>query len=105
MLNCLISATLKGGFGGGIAGTAVGALGVYAATTRYPAFRQLTLPFRAFLIVSTGTFSCKPIEAQETPAYQFDLIPQKQSLLPTITLASSKPVAIPKNDTSTNQNQ
>lgn len=42
---------------GGIAGTAAGALGVYAATARYPAFRALSLPFRAFLITSTGTFT------------------------------------------------
>ena len=51
------SATLKGGFGGGAAGLAAGALGVYAASARYPAFRSLTLPFRAFLITSAGTFS------------------------------------------------
>jgi len=45
---------------GGVAGLAVGALGVYAASTRYPAFRGITVPFRAFLIVSTGTFACEP---------------------------------------------
>ncbi|KAI9657166.1 MAG: hypothetical protein M1821_003333 [Bathelium mastoideum] len=49
--------TLKGGALGGIGGTAIGALGVYAASARYPAFRQLTLPFRAFLTVSSGTFA------------------------------------------------
>lgn len=41
---------------GGALGTAAGALGVYAASARYPAFRSLTLPFRAFLISSAGTF-------------------------------------------------
>ena len=51
------SATLKGGIGGGFAGLAFGAAGVYAAGARYPAFRQLTLPLRAFLITSAGTFS------------------------------------------------
>ncbi|KAI9703935.1 MAG: hypothetical protein M1820_005717 [Bogoriella megaspora] len=51
------NATVKGGLGGGLFGTAVGAAGVYAATVRYPAFRQLTLPFRAFLIASSGTFA------------------------------------------------
>lgn len=51
------SATLKGGIGGGVAGLLVGALGVYGATVRYPAFRQLTVPLRAFLITSSGTFA------------------------------------------------
>ncbi|PPJ57101.1 hypothetical protein CBER1_00610 [Cercospora berteroae] len=51
------NATLKGGFGGGAAGTAAGLLGVYAASARYPAFRSLTLPFRAFLVSSAGTFA------------------------------------------------
>ncbi|KAK5108195.1 hypothetical protein LTR62_008726 [Meristemomyces frigidus] len=51
------NATLTGGIGGGVVGTAVGALGVYAATARYPAFRSLSLPFKAFLVTSTGTFS------------------------------------------------
>ena len=51
------SATLKGGLGGGFAGLALGSLGVYAASARYPAFRGLTLPFRTFLAVSGGTFT------------------------------------------------
>ncbi|KAK4580501.1 Replication factor C, subunit RFC4 [Recurvomyces mirabilis] len=51
------NATITGGIGGGAMGTAVGALGVYAATARYPAFRSLSLPFRAFLVTSTGTFA------------------------------------------------
>lgn len=38
-------------------GLAAGALGVYAASARYPAFRSLTLPLRAFLITSSGTFA------------------------------------------------
>ncbi len=49
--------TLKGGIGGGLAGLAVGFVGVYAATARFPAFRHLTLPLKAFLVTSTGTFS------------------------------------------------
>ncbi|KAI5367713.1 Putative hypoxia induced protein [Septoria linicola] len=51
------NATLKGGLGFGAIGTAAGAVGVYAASARYPAFRSLTLPFRAFLISSGGTFA------------------------------------------------
>jgi len=49
--------TLKGGIAGGLGGLAIGALGVYGATLRYPAFRQLTLPLRAFLVTSSGTFA------------------------------------------------
>lgn len=55
----LHSATLKGGIGGGLAGAALGFAGVYGATLRYPAFRSLTLPLKAFLITSSGTFAGK----------------------------------------------
>ncbi|CAD6589082.1 MAG: hypothetical protein ASARMPREDX12_003584 [Alectoria sarmentosa] len=48
--------TLKGGAVGGTVGLALGVGGVYAAATRYPAFRQLTLPLRAFLVTSSTTF-------------------------------------------------
>lgn len=51
------NATLTGGTIGGIGGLAVGALGVFGATRRYPAFRNLTLPLRAFLVTSSGTFA------------------------------------------------
>ncbi|KAI1414031.1 hypothetical protein F5Y13DRAFT_159593 [Hypoxylon sp. FL1857] len=47
---------LKGGSIGGSLGLAAGLVGVMAASRRYPAFRSLTLPFRAFLVTSTGTF-------------------------------------------------
>ncbi|KAK5120079.1 hypothetical protein LTR85_006560 [Meristemomyces frigidus] len=74
------NATLTGGIGGGLAGLAVGTLGVYAASQRYPAFRQLTLPLRAFLITSTGTFSAivsadsysRRFEASRNPAKQYE---------------------------------
>jgi len=51
------NATLKAGTVGGIAGLAVGFGAVYGAGIRYPAFRSLTLPLRAFLVTSTGTFA------------------------------------------------
>ncbi|KAJ2977900.1 hypothetical protein NQ176_g4113 [Zarea fungicola] len=47
---------VKGGTIGGTLGLAVGFGGVAFASRRYPAFRGLTLPFRAFLVTSTGTF-------------------------------------------------
>lgn len=37
-------------------GLALGVGGVYGAGLRYPAFRQLTLPLRAFLCTSSMTF-------------------------------------------------
>jgi 3-methyladenine DNA glycosylase Mpg len=47
---------VKGGLIGGGLGLALGIGGVAFASRRYPAFRGLTLPFRAFLVTSTGTF-------------------------------------------------
>ncbi|KAI9826288.1 MAG: hypothetical protein M1832_000205 [Thelocarpon impressellum] len=51
------SATLRGGIGGGLAGLTLGAGAVYAASVRFPAFRTLTLPLRAFFVTSAGTFA------------------------------------------------
>ena len=56
-IDCLVSYLLRGGIGGGIVGTTIGALGVWGASARYPAFRKLTIPFRAFLIASSGSFT------------------------------------------------
>ncbi|OCK85290.1 hypothetical protein K432DRAFT_388752 [Lepidopterella palustris CBS 459.81] len=50
------NATVKGGLIGLVGGTAVGGLGVWAASRRFHTFRQLTVPFRAFLVASSGTF-------------------------------------------------
>ena len=50
-------ATLKSGTIGGLSGLAVGLVGVYAASARYHFVRQLTLPLKAFLVTSTGTFA------------------------------------------------
>ncbi|TFB06583.1 Respiratory supercomplex factor 2-like protein [Trichoderma ghanense] len=49
-------AVVKGGIVGGTVGLAIGAAGVVYCSKRYPSFRGLTLPFRAFLVTSTGTF-------------------------------------------------
>lgn len=48
--------TLKGGVIGGLGGLSVGTLGVLIAANRSKFFRGLTLPLRAFLITSAGTF-------------------------------------------------
>jgi hypothetical protein len=47
---------VTGGLIGGTIGLTIGAGGVMFAARRYPAFRSLTLPLRAFLITSAGTF-------------------------------------------------
>jgi hypothetical protein len=51
------SATIKGGSLGGVIGTAVGAAAIAGASRRYASFQALTVPFRAFLVASTGTFA------------------------------------------------
>lgn len=48
--------TLKGGAIGGFAGLGLGTLGVLIASQRSKFFRGLTIPLRAFLITSAGTF-------------------------------------------------
>lgn len=48
--------TLKGGAVGGFGGLALGLAGVTLASRRYHFFRGLTIPLRAFLITSAGTF-------------------------------------------------
>lgn len=53
----MIRETVKGGIGGGIVGLAAGVAGVTAAAARFPAFRHLTLPLKAFLATSSGTFA------------------------------------------------
>ncbi|KAL8669523.1 MAG: hypothetical protein Q9168_005883 [Polycauliona sp. 1 TL-2023] len=71
------SATLKGGIGGGIAGLGLGALGVYGAAVRFPAFRSLTVPLRAFLVTSTGTFAAIISADHFSRAYEKSQHPQE----------------------------
>lgn len=47
---------LTGGLIGGTLGLGLGLGSVYFASKRYASFKGLTLPFRAFLVTSTGTF-------------------------------------------------
>jgi len=51
------NAVLYGGTVGGTVGLAVGFAGVALAQRRYQYFRSLTLPLKAFLITSSGTFA------------------------------------------------
>ncbi|KAI0009436.1 hypothetical protein F4779DRAFT_371403 [Xylariaceae sp. FL0662B] len=54
--NAHYNSVIQGGLIGGSLGLGVGLGGVMLASRRYPAFRSLTLPFRAFLVTSAGTF-------------------------------------------------
>jgi len=53
----LFSATVKGGSLGGAIGLGIGSLAVWGASKRFPTFSGLTIPFRAFLLISSGTFA------------------------------------------------
>lgn len=69
--------TLKGGIGGGLAGLAVGAVGVYAGAARYPAFRHLTLPLKAFLVTSSGTFTAIIMADRYSRAFETSRHPEE----------------------------
>ncbi|KAH7392821.1 hypothetical protein BKA66DRAFT_456963 [Pyrenochaeta sp. MPI-SDFR-AT-0127] len=72
------NATVKGGTLGGVVGTAIGAVGVMAASRRYPSFRALTVPFRAFLVASTGTFIAVIAADRASAAYDIEHTPEKK---------------------------
>jgi len=69
------SAVLKGGTLGGAVGLSLGLAGTLAATRRYPAFRSLTLPFKAFLVTSTGTFTAIVNADRWSAAHQRSVAP------------------------------
>ncbi|KAK1140797.1 Replication factor C, subunit RFC4 [Aspergillus melleus] len=54
--NAHYSSVVKGGSVGTICGLAAGAAGVMLASRRYHTIRNLTLPMKAFLVTSSGTF-------------------------------------------------
>lgn len=64
------SAVVKGGLIGGTVGIGIGLGGVIFASRRYPAFRGLTLPFRTFLVTSSGTFGAIINADRWSMAYQ-----------------------------------
>ncbi|KAJ9666110.1 Replication factor C, subunit RFC4 [Coniosporium apollinis] len=72
------NATVKGGLLGGLGGLAVGGLGVYAASARSHMFRQLTVPFRAFLVASSGTFAAIIAADRASRDYEAQRNPQKR---------------------------
>jgi uncharacterized membrane protein len=75
------NATLKGGSIGGVLGTAVGALAVAGASRRFASFRALTVPFRAFLVASSGTFVAVIAADRASHAYDIEHTPEKKRQL------------------------
>jgi len=71
------NATVKGGTIGGVIGTAIGGVGVMAASRRFAGFRALTLPFRAFLVASTGTFIAVIAADRASAKYDTEHTPEK----------------------------
>ncbi|CAI6328576.1 unnamed protein product [Periconia digitata] len=65
------NATVKGGTIGGLAGLALGSTAVVLASRRYPNFRALTVPFRAFLGASAGSFAA--VIAADRASAKFDI--------------------------------
>ncbi|KAF3917201.1 hypothetical protein ABW20_dc0106359 [Dactylellina cionopaga] len=51
------AATIRGGLKGGAYGLGIGLAGAYLLNHRYPFFRSLTLPLKAFLVSSSATFA------------------------------------------------
>lgn len=61
---------VRNGLVGGSVGLALGLAGVWAGSRRYTAFRQLTLPFRSFLVTSAGTFGAIIVAERASIRYQ-----------------------------------
>ncbi|KAJ4369979.1 Replication factor C, subunit RFC4 [Neocucurbitaria cava] len=72
------NATIKGGTLGGVIGTAIGAAAVIGASRRYHSFRALTVPFRAFLVASSGTFAAVIAADRASAAYDIEHTPEKK---------------------------
>ncbi|KXG49384.1 uncharacterized protein PGRI_032540 [Penicillium griseofulvum] len=73
------SSVLKGGTVGGLLGLAGGVAGVLLASRRYHTIRNLTVPMKAFLVTSSGTFTgiiaadhaSREYENEQNAAYQW----------------------------------
>lgn len=72
------NATLKGGIKGGLIGLALGGAATYGAHLRFSTFRGLTLPMKAFLVTSTGTFISIIAADRASRNYESARDPQRQ---------------------------
>lgn len=75
------NATVKGGLLGGVVGTAIGTVGVMAASRRFHSFRALTVPFRVFLAASTGTFISVIAADRASASYDIEHTPEKKQAI------------------------
>ncbi|KAK8179344.1 hypothetical protein BC567DRAFT_78514 [Phyllosticta citribraziliensis] len=74
------NATVRGGLTGGAIGLAASSLGVWAASRRFPMFRQLSLPFKAFLLTSGGSFAAIIQADRSSRRYDIETNPLKKQL-------------------------
>ncbi|KAK8169557.1 hypothetical protein IWX90DRAFT_181746 [Phyllosticta citrichinensis] len=74
------NATVRGGLTGGAIGLAVSSVGVWAASRRFPMFRQLSLPFKAFLLTSGGSFAAIIQADRSSRRYDIETNPLKKQL-------------------------
>ncbi|KAK6329874.1 hypothetical protein TWF718_003303 [Orbilia javanica] len=65
------AATVKGGLKGGAYGLGIGLASAFLLNHRYPFFRNLTLPLKAFFVSSSATFAL--IVAAENSSRQFEI--------------------------------
>ncbi|KAF2243295.1 hypothetical protein BU26DRAFT_523636 [Trematosphaeria pertusa] len=72
------NATFNGTVYGGVVGSIIGVAGVWAASARFPAFRSLTVPFRAFLASAPGTFGA--VIAADRASARYDLMHNPEKL-------------------------
>lgn len=71
-------ATIRGGLIGGTAGLAAGTAGVWLASRRFPAFRQLTIPFRVFLVVGSATAGTMITAEKWGERYERQIHPERE---------------------------
>jgi len=75
------NATVRGGTLGGVLGTAAGMLGVWAGSKRSSILRSTTLPFKAFLIGSVGTFTAIIFADRASRNYDLEINPEKRRFI------------------------
>ncbi|KAF2443354.1 hypothetical protein P171DRAFT_389497 [Karstenula rhodostoma CBS 690.94] len=71
-------ATVRGGTVGGLIGLGIGAAAVVGASKRYRSFRALSIPFRAFLITSSGSSAAVIAADRASNAFDISQNPDKQ---------------------------
>ncbi|KAF7902469.1 hypothetical protein EAF00_002372 [Botryotinia globosa] len=71
------NATLKGGITGGSIGLAMGGAALYVANRRFHTIRNLTIPMKAFLVSSSGTFAAIISADRASRTYEWDRDPSR----------------------------